>query len=47
MIELDGDVLTLTAKEAGGELIESYTINKSVLDAPTSETDTPALQRES
>jgi hypothetical protein len=28
IIQLDGDVLTLTAKEASGELIETYTINK-------------------
>jgi len=29
VIDLDGDVLTLTSREAGGELIESYTIHKS------------------
>ncbi len=28
IIQIDGDVLTLTAKEANGELIEIYTINK-------------------
>ena len=28
IIQLDGDVLTLTAKERQGELIETYTINK-------------------
>ena len=30
VINLDGDVLTLTSKEANGELIETYVIDKSV-----------------
>ncbi|HAP94091.1 MAG TPA: metallophosphoesterase [Desulfotomaculum sp.] len=34
VISIDGDVLTLTAKDATGELIENYTINKSVIAAP-------------
>lgn len=33
VINIDGDVLTLTSKKASGELIESYTIDKS-LDIP-------------
>ncbi len=34
VIDIDGNVLKLTAKETTGELIESYTINKGVITAP-------------
>lgn len=32
LIDIDGDVLTLTSKQTTGELIESYTINKGVTE---------------
>jgi hypothetical protein len=34
VIELDGDVLTLTSREANGELIDTYTIYKSTQVQP-------------
>jgi len=34
VLELDGDVLTLTSREAGGELIETYIIDKSTQTHP-------------
>ena len=34
VIDIDGDVLTLTSKEASGELIETYIINKSIQVQP-------------
>lgn len=34
VIDIEGDMLTLTAKEATGELIESYTINKGAAAFP-------------
>lgn len=34
LIDIDGDVLTLTSKQTTGELIESYTINKGDITEP-------------
>jgi hypothetical protein len=34
VIDIDGDILTLTSKQSTGELIESFTINKGVITDP-------------
>jgi DMSO/TMAO reductase YedYZ molybdopterin-dependent catalytic subunit len=39
VIDINGDVLTLTAKKANGELIESYTIHKTPVQPETPTTD--------
>jgi len=40
IIDIDGSVLNMTSKNADGELIENYTIDKSALDPPILQADT-------
>lgn len=42
VINIDGDVLTLTSRKASGELIETYTIDKSLKPPPDLTADTSA-----